>query len=458
LKSGIRDLASDKETLEWLYDATLVMIDILNDSNFQVEITETYQDLGSIGTTVLREEEDDDDTVRFFSHPIYQVNLRENVKGDVRHVSRMYEYDEEDMMTVFGEAIEKHPDLKSMMANARSGKKFKIIHEVGERLASEIRGDAIGAEAMPFYSIHVLESHAITLKESGFESWPYATPRFSKINEETYGRSPAMKVLADIKMINQMKKVSIQSAQIAMAPPLQAPHNGFLAPLDVSPFGVNYKRTQDKAEPLFVGANVQIGVEFIELIKQSIKEAFFTDKLKTLVGDRATATEVIQKRDEAFSFLSPTLSRFDRELLKPVIDRTFDICFRKKKFKPLPAKLLEAMKKNGGKLKIEYLSPIAQAQKAVLSENINRALNATAPILGAQPEVLDIVDGDKLLRKNLEVFNVPPEIQRSEADVNKIRKARQEAMQQAAEREQGVSEAETIKKMSEADANQSRPV
>ena len=105
-----------------------------------------------------------------------------------------------------------------------------------------------------------------------------------------------------------------------------------------------------------------------------------------------------------------------------------------------------------GKIKIEYLSPIAQAQKAILSENITRAIVATQPIMGAQPEVMDILDGEKILRKNLEYFNVSPDVIRSEREIRQIRAARQQAMQQSANNSQALNEAEVINKIGQVDA------
>jgi hypothetical protein len=448
-RSGMSIIDNDDEARKWFAECAQIQVDIMNASNFHTEITEIFQDVGSVGTSVLRIEEDEEDDVRYYSQSIYSCAIREDVRKEVRFVTRSYEYDMEQVMEEFGEQIQNSPKLKEYFSkNHPPDKKFKFIQEVGKRPSSEQKG--LGPDAMPFYSCHVLESPCLLVKDSGFESWPFATPRFSKITEEVYGRSPAMKAMADVKMINQMKKVTIQGAQLAIAPPLQAPHNSFLAPLNVNPFGVNYRRTQDKAEPLFVGARPDLGLDLIENIKQSVNTHFFRDKLKTIIADRMTATEVIQRRDENYRFFIPMLTRMDRELLKPCIDRTFDILYRRNKFPAPPESITQYLA--DGKIKIEYLSPIAQAQKAILSENITRAIVATQPIMGAQPEVMDILDGEKILRKNLEYFNVSPDVIRSEREIRQIRAARQQAMQQSANNSQALNEAEVINKIGQVDA------
>ena len=268
-------------------------------------------------------------------------------------------------------------------------------------------------------------------------------PRWTKTNEEKYGRSPAMKALSDIKMINATKKVTIQTAQLAGAPPLQIPDNGFLTPLDLKPFGRNFKRQglKDEIKPIFTAGNINISLEFMEMIKQTIRSAFFLDKLNLVENDRMTATEVRQRRDEQLRLLGPILGRLSRELLKPIIDRVFGILERKKVFKDLPEEITDA------KLDIKYVSSIAQAQLTAQSENIVRAVQATGVIIEFQPEVMDNIDGDALLKHNIDIFNVDPSIIRKDDEVEAIRESRAQAEQQAANQEQLGAEADAINKV-----------
>lgn len=453
LSTGNKEVDSDKDVQKWLFDSALSMHQKLNASNFQTEISETYLDLGSIGTTSLRMEEDEDDVFRFYSEPIYDVVVSENAKGIIDLVSRTYEFTARQIIDKFGEDALDEVTRAEAMQNP--SKKFKIVHEVAPR--SEVdRGKGVGAKAMAFRSIHVLKSGAKVLDESGFEEWPYATPRWSKINAETYGRSPAMKALAEIKMVNSMKKVTIQGAQLRIAPPMQVPDNGFMGPLQVKPFGTNYYRANSKnrIEPLFTAADPGLGKDLIDDEHLMIKRAFLLDKLITPQLDRMTATEVIQRRDEQLRFLGPTLGRLDRELLKPIVDRAFGIMNRRKMFKEIPAKLLEFVQSQGGKfdLLIKYKSTVAQAQLISQADNMVRAIQATSIVVPAMPEIMDNIDGDKLLKKNFEIYGVDPEILRSDKEVEKIRQSRQAAAQQAAENSQAESEAEVINKVGETDA------
>jgi len=419
------------------------MIRQLNNSNFQTEILETYTDLGSIGTTLLRIEEDDDEVIRFHSSPIYSTGIEEDSRGRIDTVVRSFKFNLRQILQEYGEDSLSEEERQGL---SDPNEEFEIVHMVTPRSKDELKDKA----TMPFKSIHVLRQQQKILRESGFEEFPYAVPRWSKTNEEKYGRSPAMKALADIKMINAMKKVSIQTAQLSGAPPLQIPDNGFLTPLDLKPFGRNYKRQgmKDKIEPIFTAGNIGVSLEFIEVIKQTIRSAFFADKLNLVESDRMTATEVMQRRDEQLRFLGPILGRLSRELLKPIIDRVYGIMERKGLFKELPEEI------ESPKLDIKYVSSIAQAQLTAQSENIVRAIQATGVVLEFQPEVMDNIDGDALLKHNVDIFNVDPSVMRKDKEVADIRKQRSEAAQQESQQQQMQAEAETINKVGAVDEGQ----
>lgn len=455
LETGEASVDLNENVRGWLFDSTLKMINAMNQSNFQTEIHEVYQDLGSTGTAGLIIEEDEDEIINFSYENVHNMVIDEDHRGRVNYFAKEYELSVRQIM-------DKFPDLEEGELRDRlfkesvnnPAKRFKIIQEVMKRSKAEMEG-GVGTTAMEYQSIHVMKEGGETLKESGFEEFPAAIVRWSKNNKEKYGRSPGMKTLSDIKMANQMKKVTLQGAQLAVAPPLQVPDNGFLAPLNLRPFGTNYYRgnSKNRIEPLLTGAQPQLGEGLLEIVHVSIREHFLTDKLVTPQNDRMTATEIIQRRDEQLRFLGPVLGRLDRELLKKIVDRVFSIMLRKKLFLEMPKELVDFIATKGGRfdLLVKYRSTIAQAQLITQSENISRAVNATSFVIGSQPEVMDNIDGDKLLKKNFKIFGVDPDIQRSEDEVTQIRQQRAEAAQAQAQREAAESESGTIKNMSEAE-------
>jgi len=444
LSTGDRKLDKNNKVATWLHDSAVKMHNVLNSSNFQTEILEVYTDLGSIGTSTLRMEEDAEDTIRFYNEQVYEVFIDENNKGDVDMVTRSFKWNKRKILQEYGETIP--AETRKELEDAEPAKTWEIIHEVSPR-DEMAKKDEIGQKAMPWQSLHVLRDKGIMLRESGFHEYPYATPRWTKINKEKYGRSPAMKVMADIKMVNSMMKVTIQSAQLAMLPPLQVPDTGFLAPLKLAPASRNYKRggMKDKVEPLFTGARPDIGLEMVERVSGIIHRGFFLDKFNVDLGDRATTVEVIQRRTEQLRTLGPVSGRMHRELLKPVIDRLYGIMERGDLFDEVP----EEIKKD--KLDIKYLSAIAQAQLASQSDNISRAIGASGGVIQMNPEVMDNIDGDAVVRKNFDIYGVDPSLLRSEDEVKELRRQRQEAQAAAAQQEADAAQADVINKVGQVD-------
>ena len=58
-----------------------------------------------------------------------------------------------------------------------------------------------------------------------------------------------------------------------------------------------------------------------------------------------------------------------------------------------------------------------------------RAWEAVAPFAGANPEMLDLIDGDRLLRHVVDRLGAPFSVLRSTGAVAKIRRERKQAMQ-----------------------------
>jgi len=432
LSTGEKELDGVKEVRQWLQDSTQKMIRVLNASNFQTEIHETYLDLPSVGTTILRIEEDDESVVRFFSSSIYEAYIEENNKGVVDSVYREYEYSLRQIVQEFGEDILSMELKQQYMTD--STKKYKVIHAV-EPMAN-------GSDQ--FASFHALKEQDILLREGKFNENPYAVPRWTKITGEKYGRSPSMKSLPDIRMLNSMMKTMIRAAQKAADPPLMIPDNGFLLPVRTQPGGSNIYRagSKDRIEPLITGGRVDINDTMVEQARQRIKSAFFIDQLQLQQGPQMTATEVMQRTEENLRMMGPILGRLNNELLKPIIDRVFGVMFRRGLLGDIPEQL------KGKDLEIKYVSQISKAQRSGEADTFTRVIQSVAPIIEMQPQMMENINGDAVLRYHAEIFGLPEEMLRGEEEVENARQAAadQQASQMQAQQEN--VEADTAQKLS----------
>lgn len=444
LTSGDPQLDRVDSVRHWLDKSARKIHHVLNNSNFQTEIHEVYIDLVSIGTAALSIEEDDESLVRFSAKHLSKVYLMENNKGLVDTLVRCYEW-------TLKQCVEDWPDTLpedfKKMAESEPNKKVEIIHAVYPRaFFKEERSEF--KDGMRYASCYYIEhkGELVELEESGFRTYPYACPRWAKSTGEVYGRGPGMNSLADIKMINEMMLTTLRSAQKAVDPPLMAPDDGFVRKITLKPAGVNYFRagSQDRIEPLLTNPNVDFGYQVMEDVRRRIREAFYVDQLQLAQGPQMTATEVMQRTEEKLRLMGPVLGRQHHELLKPLIDRVFDILQRKGAFDKPPRELI------GKNIDVQYTSAIAKVQQSSEIVNIQKAIAAVAPVAQFSPESLDLIDGDESVRHILKMSGVPTELLRDEEDVEEMRSARADAQNQQIKNAQAQQQAEIANKMAPA--------
>ena len=281
---------------------------------------------------------------------------------------------------------------------------------------------------MPFESVYFEYKNGNELSVSGFKEFPFVVPRYLKASHEIYGRSPAMTALPDVKMLNEMSKTTIKAAQKQVDPPLLVPDDGFLLPVRTVPGGLNFYRsgTRDRIEALNIGANTPLGLNMEEQRRNSIRNAFYVNQLMLQQGPQMTATEVIQRNEEKMRLLGPVLGRLQSELLKPLIDRTFNIILRKNLFAPIPEFL------QGQDIEIEYVSPLAKAQKSTELQSIMRAIEIMGSLSNVAP-VFEHINMDKLVRHLADIVGVPQKILKPQ---NQLNVERQQAQQQQEQMQQ----------------------
>ena len=419
------EMENEDEAKEWLEDATEVMYSAFNKSNFQQEIFELYHDLITFGTAAMFIEEDDDDILKFSTRHINEMYIAENDKGRIDTVFRKFKLSARSAIQKFGTVSANI----SVVAKKDPYEEVEILHAVYPR--SDFDPKKQDKDNMPFASIYLDASSGDELSVSGFREFPFVVPRYLKASHEIYGRSPAMTALPDVKMLNEMSKTTIKSAQKQVDPPLLVPDDGFILPVRTVPGGLNFYRsgTRDRIETLNIGANTPLGLNMEEQRRNSIRNAFYVNQLMMQSGPQMTATEVIQRNEEKMRLLGPVLGRLQSELLKPLIDRCFALILRKNLFRPAPEFL------SGKDIEIEYVSPLAKAQKSTELQSIMRAIEIMGSLANVAP-VFDHINMDKLVRHLADIVGVPQKILKPQSELNAQREEAQAQQQQMEQMQQ----------------------
>ena len=420
------EFADNDEAKAWLEDATEVMYNAINKSNFQQEIFELYHDLITFGTAAMFIEDDEEDTLKFSTRHINEVYISENDKGRIDTIFRKFTLTARSAIQKFGANVS---DNIVTVNRKDPYEEIEILHAVYPRSDFDPRKQ--DKENMPFESVYLEAGTGDELSVSGFREFPFVVPRYLKASHEIYGRSPAMTALPDVKMLNEMSKTTIKSAQKQVDPPLLVPDDGFILPVRTVPGGLNFYRsgTRDRIEPLNIGANTPLGLNMEEQRRDSIRNAFYVNQLMMQSGPQMTATEVIQRNEEKMRLLGPVLGRLQSELLKPLIDRAFALILRKNLFKPAPEFLA------GKDIEIEYVSPLAKAQKSTELQSIMRGIEILGSLANVAP-VFDHVNMDKLVKHLMDVVGVPQKVLKTDSEVQAERQAAQQQQEQMQQMQQ----------------------
>ena len=185
----------------------------------------------------------------------------------------------------------------------------------------------------------------------------------------------------------------------------------------------------------------------MEKVEGAIARGFYNDLALLVSGaenDRMTATEVVARNEEKFALLGPVLDKLNNELLKPLIDRTFNILARQGFFDPdgmypLPEELADI------ELEVEYTSILAQAQRAVGLNNVDRFVERMGILAQLDPSALDMMDTDQVVEQY--GLNVPAKILREVEEAIQMREDRALQQQAAAQMAALESGAEVTNKL-----------
>ena len=432
---------SDDQAVEWLESCAKIMQQVFQRSNFQQEIFELYHELLAFGTSAMFISDDVDDDLRFKTIHISEIFITENEKGFVDSLTRRFHLKNKNISLMYPEA--KLPKALQTLIDKNPYEDTAILHTI---FKNDFAMGYDNQQDMNYTSCHVHPETGFLLREGGFREFPYVVPRYLKSSSnEIYGRSPAMNALPDTKMLNTMSKTSIIAAQKQIDPPLMVPDDGFILPVRTVPGGLNFYRagTRERIEPLNIGANNPVGIQMEEQRRKAIRENFFVDQLISVQGQNMTATEVLQRTEEKMRLLGPVLGRLQSELLQPLVTRCFNLLLKNNKF-PVPPEMLGEQN-----IEIEYVSPLAKAQKTQELSSIMRGIEIFGSMQNVAP-VFDYIDIDGLVDHVKDVLGLPAKIMRSKAEVQVIQQQKQQQQMEQQQLQQAQQVAESAGKIAPA--------
>jgi hypothetical protein len=124
-------------------------------------------------------------------------------------------------------------------------------------------------------------------------------------------------------------------------------------------------------------------------------------------------------------------------MLQPLISRVFGILLRNGVLPPAPEEL------QGQDIEIEYVSPLAKAQKLTDLQSMLRGFEVMMQIAEVAP-VMDYLDSDKLVKYLVDTTGIPATVIRSDEEVARMRRQQSQQQEAQAAGEAQMMEAEAL--------------
>lgn len=474
---GNLQLKNNFQVKAYLSQVTDIMLDIFLKSNLYNVLPLIYGDVGQFATAAMLAEEDFDDVVRCYSFPIGSYMIATDHKGQVNTFCRDFRMTVKQVVEKFGrhsEWVTKHPNpmdidwsklsltVKNYWENNKREVWVDLVHIIYPNdLDGEDRWDAQNKQFASVYFERGVSGGMVYdyvgpeddrfLRISGYDYFPVLCPRWEVSAEDAYGTScPGMDALGDIKGLQMLEKRALQAVDKIVNPPMQAPTSMRNAKTSILPGDVSYVDVREGNlgfrpvyEPKLSIAEVQ---QKIQEHEKRIESAYFTDLFLMFANDEQaqpdTATEVNEKKQEKLLALGPVLEQMNQDLLDPIVEITYKIGLRQRRFPPPPPEL------HGQQLNIEYLSIMAQAQKTAGIAGIDRFMQSITAQAELFPEVKDKVDIDAYVETYGDMTSVPPQLIRSSDQVAQIRQQKAKQQQQQAQNENLQAKASAAKDLS----------
>jgi hypothetical protein len=293
----------------------------------------------------------------------------------------------------------------------------------------------------------------VFLRESGFEQFPALVPRWATAGGDIYGNSPGMEALGDIKQLQHEQLRKAQAIDYQTKPPLQVPVSMKNRDVETLPGGISFVDGASAGikTAFEVNLNLQYLLNDIQDCRERVRGAFYADMFLMLAGQpntRMTATEVAERHEEKLLMLGPVLERLHNELLDPLVDITFTRMLQAGIIPPAPEEL------QGMDLNVEFVSMLAQAQRAIGTNSVDRFVGNLGTIAQMKPDILDKFDSDQWADIYADMLGVDPSLIIADKEVAAIRTARNQAMaakEQAAALQQT---SQSVKNMAQAPTGQ----
>lgn len=362
-------------------------------SNFQIEIHQCYLDLVTIGTACLLFEETpigEAAAFKFTAIPIGEIVMEEGPSGRLDTIYRRCELTESQLAQRFAGAT--LPERFHLLAGAGDEARIALLEAVIPDANNRYR-----------YCVLALDDETgsgepMVLADGLYDRSPFIAFRWLKAPGETYGRSPVMKVLPDIKTANKVVELMLKNASIAVTGIWQADDDGVLNPAAIRlvPGTIIPKAVGSQGlQPLQPANDFTLSENLLQGFRERIRHGLLVDQLQLAGNPQMTATEVMERTAAMTRMLGATFGRLQAELIHPLAQRALAILVRRGE--------APSMALDGRLAELEVTGPLARRQRMEKAAPLLQWLNLAGTAGPAAMSAIDMTQASKWLAEAMSV-------------------------------------------------------
>jgi len=441
------DLAQDYQVKEWLAEVADRMRMVFASSNFYNSMASLYEELPTFGTGVMLALPDFDNVMTFTTLTAGEAMLLVGSDGRVNAIYREMVMNVQALVEEFG-----RENCSARVVNLYDAKQYSrevnLVHAI--RPNYQIMPGRMGWQGMPYLSIRYEYGFNVDtcLDVSGFHEFPAVAPRWDVVATDVYGHGPAEEALPDVKMLQILRRRQAEAIDKMVKPPMVGPASLKNSLVQLVPGGMNYcdMNTTTRMRPALEipPTGIEPLAAMVAQTQRAIQGAFYADLIAQFSSGETpdmTAREVDERHEEKVLLLGPMLERFHSEALSPLINILFNRMARVGILPPIPKALA------GQHVEPEFISLLAQAQRAVGTTAIEALLGFAGRLAAVAPNVMDNINIDEAVDEYADMTGVSPKIMNDPQVVAQIRQqkaAQEQAAMQAQQGQAAVQGAQTL--------------
>lgn len=349
--------ASDRQIQ---YDKdTNTFFEELKHSNFDTQVAESFQDLAVTTGAILINPAPlgSRSCVQFKAVPINELYVENPSDGRITNVYRV------------------HKMRLDKVAEQYVGAKLSPLHE--QMLKKDVNATVEVTESCIYRPLTDMSEIDVSDVKSNWKFIekeepvsPWVVFRENVVSGASLGFGRILRVLPDIKMVNKLKQLIIQSGSIAVSGTFTAHDDGVLNPYNVRlragaviPVNSNDPRNPSISR-LDTPTNFDWGNMEIGDLQATINDMLLSNPYGSIEQTPVrSATEIASRNRELFDSVSSSFGRMQTEFVAPVIKRCVYLM-------QMAGRLGDNIKLDGRETSYDFISPLTRLQQSADIENV----------------------------------------------------------------------------------------